>query len=84
MKRLFQRLDGAGGRQSPVTSSAQQLPATDPSCVKDFIGKVFAVNKQTVVVEDVIAEGMTFHLHAISGPGVCIICYLCGGRCFVC
>lgn len=57
MKRLFQRLDGAGGRQSPVPTTAQQIPASDPSCVKDFIGKVFTVNKQIVVVEDVIAEG---------------------------
>lgn len=57
MKRLFQRLDGAGGRQSPVVSSAQPLPTSDPLSVKDFIGKVFNVNKQTVVVEDVIAEG---------------------------
>ena len=58
MKRLFHRLDGAGGRQSPVTSPALPVPSNDPSSVKDFIGKVFNVNKHAVVVEDVIAEGV--------------------------
>lgn len=61
MKRLFQRLDGQSshGRQSPVSGSpaAPSSSSTDPSSVKDFIGKSFSVNKHVVVVEDIIAEG---------------------------
>ena len=61
MKRLFQRLDGQSshGRQSPVGGSpaGPSLSNTDPSSVKDFIGKVFTVGKHVVTVEDIIAEG---------------------------
>lgn len=58
MKRLFQRLEGpTQGRQSPPPTAAPTSGPSDLASSKDFIGKVFVVNKHVVVVEDIVAEG---------------------------
>lgn len=59
MKRLFHPLNNrekesvAKERLEPNEKSS----GGEASSIKDFIGKVFIVNKYTVTVEDVIAEG---------------------------
>ncbi|KAI1303686.1 AP2-associated protein kinase 1 [Halotydeus destructor] len=65
MKRIFQRLGDNGlsnGGVLPLDARPPGAPvplAGDTSCntVKDFIGKIYAIGKHSVAVEDVIAEG---------------------------
>ena len=58
MRRLFQRLEGPNqGRQSPPIPVAPTSGPSDLASSKDYIGKVFVVNKHVVVVEDIVAEG---------------------------
>lgn len=56
MKKLFPL--GNKGDSGQVTALPGSTGATgDSSSVKDFIGKVYSVNKYSVTVEDIIAEG---------------------------
>lgn len=56
MKKLFPL--GNKGDSGQITALPGSSGATgDSSTVKDFIGKVYNVNKYSVTVEDVVAEG---------------------------
>jgi len=88
MKRLFQRLDGQSshGRQSPVGYHQANSVSSDgnpSSSVKDFIGKVFTINKHVVVVEDVIAEGGFALVFLVKGQGHLSGCKFALKRLFV-
>lgn len=59
MVKLFGLKDSSGQSSALPGSSGA---SGDSSSVKDFIGKVYNVNKLSLTVEDIIAEGISLLL----------------------